>query len=157
MKLRLTGMFFIALLVCPTRVPAQSYKITDLGAVSGQNVSKGYGLNGVGQAVGTSSSPGGAIPTLFSKGQAIDLGTLEPSDVAVATAINGSAQIVGYEYFSSTPGNTSHAWLYSNGQMVDIHSASLFPGGTSALGINDSEVVVGEGWLTSSSFHAFVY
>jgi probable HAF family extracellular repeat protein len=41
--------------------------------------------------------------------------------------------------------------------MTDIHSASLFPSGTMAEGINSSGMVVGEGLLTSSSFHAFLY
>jgi uncharacterized membrane protein len=46
--------------------------------------------------------------------------------------------------------------LYSNGSMTDINSASLFPSGTEALGINNSGQVVGTGYLTSSNFHAFL-
>jgi hypothetical protein len=38
-------------------------------------VSKGYSLNLIGQAAGTSSDPSGALPTLFSNRQAINLGT----------------------------------------------------------------------------------
>jgi probable HAF family extracellular repeat protein len=78
-------------------------------------------------------------------------------DVAIATAINGSGQIVGYEPFSSDPNNTFHAFLYSNGSMKDIHSASLFPAGTIAEGINGSGTVVGQGRITSGNFHAFLY
>jgi probable HAF family extracellular repeat protein len=160
MKSSLAGLFelFAAVLIASTgQSPAQSYNITDLGAVAGQKVSGGYGLNGLGQAAGVSSNPNGDIATLFSNGKAISLGTLEPLDVAIATAINGTAEIVGYEPMSSDPNNTSHAWLYSNGGLKDIHSASLFPAGTRAAGINGSGVVVGQGLLTSSSFHAFVY
>jgi probable HAF family extracellular repeat protein len=111
----------------------------------------------LGQAAGSSSNPSGAIATLFSNGKAINLGTLEPLDVAIATALNGAGQVVGYEPFSSSPGNTFHAFLWSNGSMMDIHSASLFPDGTIAEGINGAGVVVGQGQLTGSSFHAFLY
>jgi probable HAF family extracellular repeat protein len=157
MKTRLAGMFAIGLLANTTQLPAQTYTLTDLGAVAPETVSQGYGLNSVGQAAGTSSNPNGAIATLFSEGQAINLGVLEANDVSVATAINGSAEVVGFEYFSSTAANTPHAWVFSNGKLTDIHSASLFPAGTKAFGINTSGVVVGQGYLTSSSFHAFVY
>jgi probable HAF family extracellular repeat protein len=157
MKSHLAGLLIVALMASAVSPGAQSYSITDLGAVSGQKVSKGYGLNNLGQAAGSSSNPSGAIATLFSNGKAINLGTLEPLDVAIATALNGIGQVVGYEPFSSSPGNTFHAFLWSNGSMIDIHSASLFPGGTIAEGINRSGVVVGQGQLTSSSFHAFLY
>jgi len=150
-------MIAVGLLASTTDSRAQTYTITDLGAVAPDLVSAGYGLNSAGQSAGTSSNPSGAIPTLFSNKRAINLGTLEPNDVSAATAINSSVELVGFEYFSSTPGNTSHAWLYSNGRLTDIHSPSLFPAGTKALGINGSGVVVGQGYLDSSSFHAFVY
>lgn len=157
MKSRLAGFFGIALMAATAASRAQNYNITDLGAVPGQKVSKGYALNALGQAAGVSETPYGAIATLFSNGKASSLGTLEALDVAIATAINRSGQVVGYEPFSSTANNTFHAFLYSNGSMKDIHSASLFPSGTIAEGINGSGVVVGQGQLTSSSFHAFVY
>ena len=157
MKLYLPALPVMALLASATTSPAQSYKVTDLGAVPGQTVSAAYGLNGVGEAAGTSSNPNGAIPTLFSGGKAFDLGTLEPGDISVATCLNGSAEVAGYEPFVSDPNGTSHAWVFSNGTLFDIHSPSLFPSGTRAAGINDSGVVVGQGELTSSSFHAFVY
>ncbi len=41
--------------------------------------------------------------------------------------------------------------------MVDIHSASLFPGGTYAYGINKSGQVVGQGWVSSFGAHAFLH
>jgi probable HAF family extracellular repeat protein len=157
MKKNLAGMFAIGLLANATQLLAQTYTLTDLGAVAPETVSQGYGLNSVGQAAGTSSNPNGAIATLFSHGQAFNLGLLEANDVSVATAINDSTEVVGFEYFSSTAANTPHAWGFSNGKLTDIHSPSLFPAGTKALGINTSGVVVGQGYLTSASFHVFVY
>ena len=85
MKLHVPELLVISLIAGTTLLPPQSYNIHDLGAVPGQNASAGYGLNGFGQAAGTSSSPNGAIATLFSGGKAVDLGTLEPLDVSVAT------------------------------------------------------------------------
>jgi probable HAF family extracellular repeat protein len=160
MTLRLAAFFATALVTSTFPSPAQNYNITDLGAVAGEGVSAGYGLNGSGQAAGVSSGPSGAIATLFSNGLAVNLGTLEPLDVSIATAINRSGEIVGYEPFPSDPSNTYgafHAFLYSNGSMKDIHSPSLFPAGTRAAGINSSGQVVGEGQLDSWSFHVFLY
>jgi probable HAF family extracellular repeat protein len=157
MKICLMEFCAIALMASASISSAQNYNITDLGAVAGEKVSNGYGLNDAGQAVGVSSSPSGAIATLFSSGKALNLGTLEPLDVSVATAINASGEAAGYEPFSSDPNNTFHAWLYINGSLKDIHSPSLFPAGTIAEGINASGEVVGEGELTSDSFHAFLY
>jgi probable HAF family extracellular repeat protein len=157
MKKNLAGMFAIGLLANTTQLPAQTYTLTDLGAVPPETVSQGYGLNSAGQAAGTSSNPNGAIATLFSDRRAIDLGLLEANDVSVAAGINASAEVVGFEYFSSTAANTPHAWVFSSGELLDIHSPSLFPAGTKAFGINASGVVVGQGYLTSSSFHVFVY
>ena len=157
MKKNLAEMFAVSLLAATTQLPAQTYTLTDLGAVAPETVSQGYGLNSVAQVAGTSSNPSGAIATLFSEGQAFNLGLLEANDVSVATAINGSAEVVGFEYFSSTAANTPHAWVFSSGKLTDISSPSLFPAGTKALGISTSGVVVGQGYLNSSSFHAFVY
>lgn len=157
MKLRSTAFVATALLALASASQAQTFSIRDLGAVARQSVSKGYSLNSLGQAAGVSSSPNGDIPTLFTNGQSVDLGTLQPNDVAIATGINGTGVVVGYEPFSSTPGNTFHAFLYANGALHDIHSPSLFPAGTTANAINGSGVVVGQGNLTSGSFRAFVY
>jgi probable HAF family extracellular repeat protein len=158
MKLTIIGLFVAGLVATVVPSPAQTYSIKDLGAVPGDSVSVGYSLNDLGQAAGTSSSPSGAIPTLFSDGAAIDLGTLVPGDVAVATGINQSAEVVGYEFEYSNGGDgLSHAVLYSNGTMYDIHSPSLFPSGTSATAINASGVVVGEGHLDNDSFQVFLY
>ncbi len=92
---------------------AQSYSIRDLGAVAGDSVSQGYGLNASGEAVGTSSGPTAAIATLFSNGKAI---SLDPSsgDVSIATSINGNGEIAGSYYNLSGAcggGRLSVLWL----------------------------------------------
>src|SRR5579872_2647138 len=118
MTIRVTGFFAASLVAIATPSLAQNYRVTDLGAVLGDTVSKGYSVNDLGQASGSSSNPTGAIATLFSNGQAISLGTLEPGDVSIATGINRSAEVVGYEPVYSSDGTGSfHAFLYSNGTL----------------------------------------
>jgi probable HAF family extracellular repeat protein len=145
----------LVLLVNTARLQAQIYAITDLGALPGNSASKAYGLNNLGQAVGISDS-GAAIATLFSNGTATNMNTLN-ANVSVATCISGSSQAAGYNIFYSNPNTTFRAFLYGNGAMTDIQSDSLFPSGTLAHGINSSGTVVGQGWVNSSSFHAFMY
>jgi len=157
MKIHLAGIWAVGLLNGTALLQAQTYNVTDLGAVSGDNTSVAYGLNSSGQAAGSSSNPTGGIATLFSGGKAINLGTLEALDVSFAEAVNALGEVVGYDVLSSTYPSVSHAFLYSNGRMMDIHSASLFPSGTLALGINRSGEVVGYGWINGSAFHPFLY
>jgi probable HAF family extracellular repeat protein len=145
----------LVLLVNAGRLQAQTYGITDLGALPGNSTSKAYGLNNLGQAVGVSDS-GAAIATLFRNGTATNMNTLS-ADVSVATCISGSSQAAGYNIFYSNPNPTFRAFLYGNGGMTDIQSDSLFPFGTLAYGINSSGMVVGEGWVNNYSFHVFLY
>ena len=148
----------ITLFLLASNVPlqAQAYAITDLGTLPGNSRSGAYGLNYLGQAAGFSSTPSAAIATLFSNGKVTSLSTLG-SNVSVANAINGSGQVAGFNIFYSDPCNCFRAFLYSNGSMIDIHSASLFPSGTIAYGTNSSGEVVGQGMVTSSAFHVFLY
>ena len=152
MKLGFAG-FALGLMATTLTSPAQSYNVTDLGAVAGDSVSQGYGLNASGEAVGTSSG-GAAIATLFSNGKAI---SLDPNsgDVSIATSINGNSEVAGSYYNLS--GMPFHAFVVSGGTFFDINSPTLFPAGTKAAAINLSGEVVGQGYLTSSSFHVFLY
>jgi probable HAF family extracellular repeat protein len=145
----------LPLLVSSAPSRAQSYRITDLGTLPGDLKSVALSFNDLGQAVGSSSNPSGAIAALFSGGRVTNLNTLN-ADVSVATAINGFGQVVGYNIFYNTATTVFRAFLYSGGTMMDIHSPSLFPSGTIAYGINSSQEVVGEGLLTDSVFHAFL-
>jgi len=135
---------------------AQTYTVTDLGTISGNSVSRGYALNNAGAVTGTSYTPTAAIAALFSNGKVTNISTLG-SNVSVGTAINGSAEIVGWNDFYSNPNFNPQAFLYSNGRMTSINSPSVFPSGTEAFGINDSGEVVGTGYMTDSNFHAFLY
>src|SRR5260370_23002386 len=109
-----------------------------------------------GRVAGASPNPTADIATLFSGGKATNISTLGGS-VSLGTAINGSGEIVGWNFFDSSPNFDPQAFLYSNGKMKNINSASLFPSGTEAWGINNSEQVVGTGYFSPSNFHAFLY
>ena len=154
MKSSLAGLFAIGLMTGAVSSQAQSYNITDLGALPGDTISYPAGLNSQGQAAGTSANATSGIATLYSDGKVISIGTLGATDLSFAQAINGSGQVVGYDYTSS---GVSHAFLYSNGRMTDIHPASLFPNGSSAQGINNSDQIVGYGWINGADDHAFLY
>lgn len=135
---------------------AQTYTVADLGTLPGNTVSKGYALNDAGEAAGVSDMPTAAIATMFSGGKATSISTLG-SSVSVANAINSSGEIAGWNSYDSNANFDPQAFLYSNGSMLNINAATLFPSGTEAYGINNSGEVVGTGYIRSSNFHAFLY
>jgi probable HAF family extracellular repeat protein len=154
MTSRLAACFIIGLMASKLSSEAQSYNIRDLGAVGSDSTSQGYGLNGSGEAVGTSSG-GTAMATLFSNGKAIGLDP-NTSDVSIAAAISNSGEVAG-SYYNSRVGTPFHAFVVSGGTFLDIHSPSLFPQGTQAKAVNSSGEVVGIGQIDSWSFHVFGY
>jgi probable HAF family extracellular repeat protein len=158
MKPHTIRLLVLALIAGPTWVHAQTYNVTDLGVLPGDQMSTAQGLNDLGQAVGTSSNENGefGVATLFKGGTAVSLGTLGPSDDTLAAAINDSGQVTGYSY--DTVAGISNTFLYSGGRLVDINNASLFPGGSDGTGINSSGQVCGYGWpANSTNTHAFLY
>jgi probable HAF family extracellular repeat protein len=152
-----TSMLLVPLVLCASAAQslAQTYNVIDLGTLSRNGVSKAYALNNAGEATGTSSNPTAAIAVLFSGGKTTNINTLA-ADVSVATAMNGTAEVAGYNIYSDL-NSEFQAFLYSNGSMTNINKASLFPAGTAAWGINNTGQVVGTGYLSSSNFHAFLY
>ena len=158
----------IVLGLAASRVPshAQTYTITDLGALQGtaqgnDATSIPYALNNLGESAGVSENPSAAIATLFSNGSNTNLGFLDSQvgdDVSVAYGINGTGEVVGAGLAGD--GTAFHAFLYSNGKMTDINSASVFPGGSRAYAISNSGQAVGYGYpdaSTGAEFHAFLY
>ncbi len=79
------------------------------------------------------------------------MGTLSNSSSSYATGINDSGKVVGY-----ADGINSHAFLYSNGDMIGIG----IPAGESwsqANGINNENQIVGVAGNSSGTTHAFLY
>jgi probable HAF family extracellular repeat protein len=86
-----------------------------------------------------------------------DLGALTGYSDSVATAINGAGEIVG----TAGTGNSTAAFLYLNGQMIDL--TSLLPANSgftqllTATGINDQGVIIGQGLTTAGSKDAYIF
>ena len=81
----------------------------------------------------------------------VDLGHLPgdsqiSGDGPIATAINESGQITGYEYFNYQP----RAFVYDDGQMQDL-------GSFRAAAINAHGHIVGSGSAFNSQYRAFLY
>jgi probable HAF family extracellular repeat protein len=104
------------------------------------------GINDSGQVVGQS----GERATLWSNGNATDLGTL--GGYSYATAINDSGQIVG----ASNTTSGQHATLWSNGTITDLGTL----GGVSsyAVSINNSGQIVGySNFSGANGYHATLW
>ncbi len=100
------------------------YSVTDLGTPGGAST-MGYGINNLGQVVGSSSTSSGSLhPFLYSNGQMIDLNI-----GGNAYAINDNGQITG--------SLGAHAFLYSNGQFKDLGALP----GDSALSVTPSMIL----------------
>ncbi|GLY71119.1 DUF3466 family protein [Amycolatopsis taiwanensis] len=95
---------------------------------------------------------------LESGGTVIDLGTLNVGGRrSIANAANDSGQVVGMSEAPSNP-NNSDAFLYSNGEMIDL--GSLGGNWCSAYDINSSGQIVGFSYTASNKDvdrRAFIY
>lgn len=120
----------------------------DIGTLGGEWAA-GYGINASGQIVGGSATGDASqfgLPRAFvhAHGAMRNIGTLPNGDMSVAYAINNAGQIVGRSAISTDdpPEHPSHAFLYSNGRMIDLGTlGGLYSHGTA---INDKGWVVGQ-------------
>ena len=122
--------------------------MTDIGTLAGNSVYV-YGSNDHGQVVGWGYvGAGGENAFLYSNGVWNDLGM-----PGVASDINNTGQIVG-SFYPVGSGNP-HAFLYANGTMADLGT----PGGSlsTAVGINDAGVIIGNAYAPGGNQHAFLY
>src|SRR5258708_973567 len=127
---------------------AQTYQLTDLGALPGTN-SYALGINNQGQVVGYFQTFGGTHAFLYSSGTMTDLGSLGDGS-AYALSINDPGQIVGFAEVT----NSAHAFLFSNGAMTDL--GTLGGSASFAFGINSAGEVVG--YIdTANGARAFLY
>jgi probable HAF family extracellular repeat protein len=130
----------MALILVPL-AGAQSYTITDLGALPGDSLSIPNGMNNQGAVVGFSEPQGSNNRHAFlwtQTGGMQDLGTLAGDSTSIAYGINDSGEVVGAS--SSTDASHAFTWTASGG-MQELVSSS---GDSWALAINDSGEVVGE-------------
>ena len=166
MKHTLLGI--LAALVLTACAAAQTYTITDIGVLKGDNESNGFFINSSGAVVGcadTANSEGypctgtGAGQHAFywtKTGGLKDLGTLPGGNISGAIGLNDSAEVVGYSNTSTgllTEFNfTAFEWA-SAGGMVNLGKLS---GGNSscAFEINSTGVIAGDSFVSSSVVNA---
>src|ERR1019366_6517266 len=128
-------------------------KVTYLRTPAGRGA-VAYNINDSGQIVGSyQPAPENQWNAfVYSNGVWTDLGTLGGPGSG-ASSINASGQVVGFSYM---PDLTIHAFLYSNGRMVDLDPTGGF---SEAFSINASGQVVG--YLSPpqnpAALHAFLY
>jgi probable HAF family extracellular repeat protein len=151
-------MFFVAFAVLiVSNCLAQQYVATDLGTLSEMNwwaSSCAYGINDLGQVVGTSStsSYGYHHAFCYKNGVMSDLGTLPDFNNSLALDINNKGQIVGS--VSNDSPITSQSFLYDQGVMTNIGNL-LDNNLNQANAINDNGQIAIGGFQSGSC--AYVY
>ena len=141
----------------------------DLGTLGGQTCQAAC-INNCGQVVGRDTiTPGGPRllnehgrmyalfhAFLWQSGKGMqDLGTFPGGHGSAANGINNNGQIVG----GGDTENSYHAFLYSNGRMIDLNGTidpSLGWNLRSANAINDLGQIVGSGENQAGQSHAFL-
>jgi len=124
---------------------SQSAGFTTLGVVGSRSFYAANGANDSGMVVGngtTTSFGAGALPILWNNGVASTM-SIGAFDVGRANDINSSGTVVG-----SLGGGSSERAAIWNGGVASVITATT-PGGaimTTAYGINDSGLVIGNGF-----------
>lgn len=137
--------------------------ITDIGTFRPDNDGNGtaHDINRWGTVAGYAANGDAGsinyIPFLWNKGTLTALGSFGGTR-GKAYALNGSNQVVGWSF---TAGDAQgHAFLYSGGQMIDLHGelAVNVPDstGSESADINDGGAVVG-GIFSPGGTHPFLY
>lgn len=123
-------------------VSPPSYKVTDLGTLSGTSSSEALALNDRGQVVGVSSTGVQERAFLWEKGALRPLPLLPGSSSLRPHAINDWGQIIGTAFGPDS--DTRRAFLVDKGKVRDLGTP---PGEYSeAAGINNQGQVVGKSY-----------
>lgn len=161
MKTAIYGFLFVFLLSSSMLVTAQSYTITDLGVLKGDNESSGFWINNNGDVVGcsdTETSEGypctgtvsGQHAFLWTKSGGLkDLGTLSGATISGAIGINDANVVVGYSNVKGKPATNFVAVQWSgSGAITNLGTLS---GGSSsaAFEINSAGEIAGDSFLSS--------
>lgn len=148
----------------PAAANVVGYSVTDLGTLSGDAESAGFGINAGGQVAGVSATT--AVlgcdyfahhcdyhAFLYSSGSMTGLGDLPGGSASYGINVNDVGQVVGFGETSST---LEQAFLATNGTMISL---GALPGGSDSIayGINDAGTVVGWADTSGGLWRAFQY
>jgi len=140
---------------------AQTYTVTDLGVLKGDNESSGFWINNLGDVVGCSDTEtvyqypctglvAGQHAFYWShSGGMKDLGTLSGATVSGAAGVNDAGTVVGYSNVKGQPSTNFVAVQWSStGAITNLGTLS---GGSSssAFQINSSGEVTGDSFLSN--------
>ena len=160
MTSRIAGAWAV-LALASAMAAAQTYTITDIGVLKGDNESNGFWLNNLGEVVGCSDTQtaegypctglvAGQHAFSWTKSGGIkDLGTLSGATVSGAIGVNDSGTVVGYSNVKGQPATNFVAVQWSStGAMTNLGTLS---GGSSsaAFEINSSGEIAGDSFLSS--------
>jgi probable HAF family extracellular repeat protein len=163
---RTAGLWLSLALTFATLAAAQTYTVTDLGLLKGDNEASAFWINNLGEVVGCSDTatlenypctglvPGQHAFKWTKSGGLKDLGTLSGATVSGAIGINDSGTIVGYSNVKGQPATNFVATLWPvSGSIVNLGTLS---GGSSsaAFEINSAGVIAGDSFLSSGIVNA---
>lgn len=145
---------------------AQSYTITDLGVLKGNNESSGFWINNLGEVVGCSDTqtvyeypctglvPGQRAFYWTPTGGMKNLGVLSAGTVSGAIGLNDAGTIVGYSNVKGQPATNFIAVQWS--PAGHIKSLGKLTGGSSsaAFQINSAGQVAGDSFLSTGVVNA---
>lgn len=145
---------------------AQTYKVTDLGTLSGFSASVAFDNNNSGQITGCSDNS--LLPTLpcmtnipaeaslWSSKVLQPLGYLPGDDSSVAFVVNDSGVVVGYSANTTTGAVRGFVWTKGNG-MVQVPDLPGGSGYTFATAITSKGVIVGESAVSNGDEHVVLW
>jgi len=157
---RIAGAWAV-LVLASALAEAQTYTITDIGVLKGDNESNGFWINNLGVVVGCSDTqtlqgypctglvPGQHAFTWTKSGGMKDLGTLSGATVSGAIGINDSGTVVGYSNVNGQLATNFVAVKWSSsGAMTNLGKLS---GGSSsaAFEINSAGEIAGDSFLSN--------
>jgi probable HAF family extracellular repeat protein len=163
MKIGGVGFWFALLLVSFQLAAAQTYTVTDLGVLKGDNESSGFWINNLGDVVGCSDTatdqgypctgmvPGQHAFLWTMSGGMKDLGALSGATVSAACGINEAGTVVGYSNVKGQPATNFVAVQWSStGAITDLGTVA---GGSSsaAFTINSAGEVAGDSSLSDGN------
>jgi probable HAF family extracellular repeat protein len=166
MKLRIAGYLPVMIVAVASGAAAQSYTITDLGVLKGDNESSGFFIDNLGEVVGcsdiqtangypcTGTVPGQhAFTWSASKGMK-DLGTLSGATVSGAIGVNDTGTVVGYSNVKGQPAENFVAVQW--GPYGAITNLGTLSGGasSSAFQINSAGKISGDSFVSNGKVKA---